>query len=77
MTKDEYIVQTEKMHHILGQSDYANELMKWLVDYCNSKPLDEEISEDLGELLFNLNNKLFIDLNDLKMQMKQIREGAK
>ena len=77
MTKDEYIVQTEKMHHILGQSDYANELMKWLVDYCNSKPIDEEISEDLGELLFNLNNKLFIDLNDLKMQMKQIREGAK
>lgn len=77
MTKDEYIEQAEKMHHILGQSDYANELMKWLVDYCNSKPLDEEISEDLGELLFNLNNKLFIDLNDLKMQMKQIREGAK
>ncbi|WP_210141725.1 hypothetical protein [Staphylococcus sp. GDY8P90P] len=77
MTKDEYIEQTEKMHHILGQSDYANELMKWLVDYCNSKPHDEEISEDLGELLFNLNNKLFIDLNDLKMQMKQIREGAK
>ena len=77
MTKDEYIVQTEKMHHILGQSDYANELMKWLVDYCNSKPIDEEISEDLGELLFNLNNKLFIDLNDLKMQMKQIREGVK
>ncbi len=77
MTKDEYIEQTEKMHHILGQSDYANELMKWLVDYCNAKPLDKEISEDLGELLFNLNNKLFIDLNDLKMQMKQIREGAK
>ncbi|MBL0376835.1 MULTISPECIES: hypothetical protein [Staphylococcus] len=77
MTKDEYIVQTEKMHHILGQSDYANELMKWLVDYCNSKPIDEEISEDLGELLFNLNNKLLIDLNDLKMQMKQIREGVK
>lgn len=77
MTKDEYIKQTEKMHHILGQSDYANELMKWLVDYCNSKPIDEEISEDLGELLFNLNNKLLIDLNDLKMQMKQIREGVK
>lgn len=77
MTKDEYIVQTEKMHHILGQSDYANELMKWLVDYCNLKPIDEEISEDLGELLFNLNNKLLIDLNDLKMQMKQIREGVK
>lgn len=77
MTKDEYVEQTEKMHHILGQSDYANELMQWLIDYCKSKPLDEEISEDLGELLFNLNNKLLIDLNDLKMQMRQIREGVK
>ena len=41
MTKDEYIEQTEKIHHILGQSDYANELMQWLVDYCNSKPHDK------------------------------------
>ncbi|MDV3052474.1 MULTISPECIES: hypothetical protein [Staphylococcus] len=77
MTKDEYIEKTEKIHHILGQSDYANELMQWLVDYCNAKPLDEEFSKDLGELLFNLNNKLLIDLNDLKMQIKQIREGVK
>lgn len=76
MTKGEYIEKTEKIHYILGQSDYSNELMQWLVDYCNSKPLDEEISEDLGELLFNFNNKLFIDINDLKIQMKQIREGV-
>lgn len=77
MTKDEYMEQTEKMHHILGQSDYSNEIMQWLVDYCNSKPLEKEISEDLGELLFNLNNKLLIDLNDLKMQMTNIRKGSK
>ncbi|MDT3984199.1 hypothetical protein RPN65_10815, partial [Staphylococcus ureilyticus] len=72
-----YIEQTEKMHHLIGQSDYMLELQKWLVDYCNSKPLDEEISEDLGELLFNLNNKLTIDLTDLKMQMTNIRKGSK
>ncbi|MEX6046714.1 hypothetical protein [Staphylococcus ureilyticus] len=77
MTKDEYIEQTEKMHHLIGQSDYMLELQKWLVDYCNSKPLDEEISVDLGELLFNLNNKLTIDLTDLKMQMTNIRKGSK
>lgn len=76
MIKDEYIEQAEKMHHILGQSDYSNEIMQWLVDYCNSKPLDEEINEDLAELLFNLNNKLTIDLADLKMQMKNIRKGS-
>lgn len=75
MTKDEYIEKTEKMHHLMGQSDYMLELQKWLFDYCNSKSLDEEFSKDLRELLFNLNNKLLIDLNDLKMQMKQIREG--
>lgn len=77
MTKDQYIEQTEWAHHILGQSDYANELMQWLIDYCNSKPLDEKISEDLGELLFNLNNKLIIDLTDFKMQMTNIRKGSK
>lgn len=77
MTKDEYIEQTEKAHHIMGQSDYALELNKWLVDYCKSKLLEEIISEDLGELLFNLNNKLTIDLTDLKMQMTNIRKGSK
>ncbi|PTI42356.1 hypothetical protein BU056_01420 [Staphylococcus succinus] len=77
MTKNEYIDQTEKMHHILGQSDYALELNKWLVDYCNSKPLDEEISKDLGELLFNISNKLTIDLTDLKMQITNTRKGSK
>lgn len=77
MTKDQYIEQTERAHHILGQSDYANELMQWLIDYCKSKPLDEKISEYLGELLFNLNNKLIIDLTDFKMQMTNIRKGSK
>ncbi|MBB2508476.1 hypothetical protein G5S33_01906 [Staphylococcus cohnii subsp. cohnii] len=76
MTKDEYIVQTEKMHHLMGQSDYMLELQKWLFDYCNSKPHDKEISEDLGELLFNLKNKLTIDLTDLKLQMTNIRKGS-
>lgn len=77
MNKVEYIEQTEKAHHLMGQGDYVNELNQWLVDYCKAKLLEEEISEDLGELLFNLNNKLTIDLTDLKMQMTNIRKGSK
>lgn len=67
MTKTDAIESVKKSNYIMGQVEYAKELTLWLLD-CVDK---NEIENSEG-FIFNLNNKIAIDLSDLKTQIEII-----
>lgn len=72
MTNTNIMENSKKINRLMGQTDYAKDLTLWILDCVETNEI-----ESLESFIFNLNNKIAIDLSEIKIQFENIEKENK
>lgn len=72
MTNTNIMENSKKINRLMGQTDYAKDLTLWILDCVETNEI-----ESLESFIFNLNNKIAIDLSEIKIQFENIEKESK